>query len=56
VTKKFLGASTAAGTYTAARLTNANPIVSGSVGATLFLPQATINSGTDQTYAFIVKL
>jgi hypothetical protein len=56
VTKKFLGASTTAGTYTAARLSNANPIVSGAVGATLFLPQATINSSTDQTFVFIIKL
>jgi hypothetical protein len=56
VTKKFLGASTTAGTYTAARLSNANPIVSGAVGATLFLPQATINGSTDQTFVFIIKL
>jgi hypothetical protein len=56
VTKKFPGASTTAGTYTSARLSNANPVASGSVGATLFLPQATINSTTDQTYVFVIKI
>lgn len=56
VTKKYVGASYTAGTYTSARLSNANPIATGSVGATLFLPQATINSSTDQTYVFIIKL
>jgi hypothetical protein len=56
VTKKFPGASTTAGTYTSARLSNANPVASGSVGATLYLPQATINGSTDQTFVFVIKL
>jgi hypothetical protein len=56
VTKKFPGASTTAATYTQARLCNANPIVSGSVGAACIVPQAVINGTTDQTFAVVIKL
>lgn len=56
ITKKFPGASTTAGTYTSARMSNANPVATGSVGATLYLPQATINSSTDQTFVFVIKI
>lgn len=56
ITKKFPGASTTAGTYTWCRLCNANPIVSGSVGASCIVPQAVINSTTDQTFAIVIKL
>ncbi len=56
ITKKFPGASTAAATYTWCRLANANPIVSGAVGASCIVPQAVINSITDQTFAVVIKL
>lgn len=56
ITKKFPGASTTAATYTQARLSNANPIVSGSVGAACIVPQAVINSTTDQTFIIVIKL
>lgn len=56
ITKKFLGASTTAATYTWCRLCNANPIVSGSVGASCIVPQAVINSTTDQTFSVVIKL
>lgn len=56
ITKKFPGASTTAATYTQARLANANPIVSGSVGAACIVPQAVINSTTDQTFVIVIKL
>ena len=55
VIKKFPGASTTAASYTAARLSNANPIVAGSVGATIYVPVAVINSGTDQTFTIAIK-
>lgn len=56
ITKQFPGASTVAATYTQARLCNANPIVSGSVGAACIVPQAVINSSTNQTFQVIIKL
>ena len=56
ITKQFPGASTVAATYTQARLCNANPIVSGSVGAACIVPQAVINSSTNQTFAIVIKL
>lgn len=56
ITKKFPGATTTAGTYTWCRLCNANPIVSGSVGASCIVPQAVINSTTDQTFIVVIKL
>lgn len=56
ITKKFPGASTTAATYTQARLANANPIVTGAVGAACIVPQAVINSTTDQTFIIIIKL
>jgi len=55
VIKKFPGNTTTAASYTAARLSNANPIVAGSVGATIFVPVAVINSGTDQTFTVSIK-
>jgi len=55
VIKKFPGASTTAASYTAARLSNANPIVAGSVGATIYVPVAVVNSGTDQTFTIAIK-
>ncbi len=54
-TKKFPGASTTAGSYTAVRLSNANPIVAGSVGVTSFIPKAVINPTTDQTFPITIK-
>lgn len=56
ITKKFPGASTTAGTYTWCRLSNANPIVTGSVGASMIVPQAVINSTTDETFTVVIKL
>jgi hypothetical protein len=56
ITKLFAGATTAAATYTWCRLCNANPIVSGSVGASCIVPQAVIDSSTDQTFAVVIKL
>lgn len=56
ITKKFPGASTTAATYTWCRLTNANPIVSGAVGASCIVPQAVVNSTTDQTFIVVIKL
>jgi len=56
ITKKFPGASTTAATYTWCRLCNANPIVAGSVGASCIVPQAVVNSTTDQTFAVVIKL
>lgn len=56
ITKKFPGASTTAGTYTWCRLANANPIVSGAVGASCIVPQAVINGSTDQTFVVTIKL
>jgi hypothetical protein len=56
ITKKFPGASTTAATYTWCRLANANPIVSGAVGASCIVPQAVINSTTDQTFVVVIKL
>lgn len=54
-TKKFPGASTTAASYTAVRLSNANPIVAGSVGVTSFIPPAVINPTTDQTMTVTIK-
>ncbi|SRR6266550_3590415 len=56
ITKKFPGASTTAGTYTWCRLSNANPIVAGAVGASMIVPQAVINSTTDETFTVVIKL
>jgi len=56
ITKKFPGATTTAATYTWCRLCNANPIVSGAVGASCIVPQAVINSTTDQTFIIVIKL
>jgi hypothetical protein len=56
ITKKYLGSGTTAATYTWCRLTNANPIVSGSVGASCIVPQAVINSTTDETFVIVIKL
>lgn len=54
-TKKFPGASTTAASYTAVRLSNANPIVAGSVGVTSYIPKAVINPTTDQTFLITIK-
>jgi hypothetical protein len=56
ITKLFAGATTVAATYTWVRLANANPLVSGSVGASCIIPQAVINSSTDQTFIVVIKL
>lgn len=56
VVKKFLGASTTAGTYTSVRLSNANPITTDSVGVTLFIPQTGISSSIDQTFTAIIQI
>ncbi len=54
-TKKFPGNTTVAGSYTAVRLSNTNPIVAGSVGVTSFVPPAVINGSTDQTMTTTIK-
>jgi hypothetical protein len=56
ITKTFLGASTTAGSYNWARLSNANPIVTGSTGASSIIPTAIINSTTNQEFRIVIKL
>lgn len=55
ITATFAGASTTAATYTAIRLVNANPVVSGSTGATSYIPKAVIDSTHNGTFQITVK-